>query len=127
VEAEAELFGAVGGGAEHDPADVLVGDEQERGAVGVVLVLDDLEADPGDGGGEDAADYELGAVGGQEADLGAGRGGAGGVGGDGLRQGGGEELLVEHGCSRQSPTARAMRMRMTSLVPSPISSTLASR
>jgi predicted RNA binding protein YcfA (HicA-like mRNA interferase family) len=27
----------------------------------------------------------------------------------------------------QSPTERAMRMRMTSLVPSPISSTLASR
>jgi hypothetical protein len=52
VEAEAELFGAVGVGPEHDPADVLVGDEQEGEAVRLVLVLDDLEADPGGGGGE---------------------------------------------------------------------------
>ena len=66
--------GAVGGGAKDDPADVLVRDEQKGGTVGLVLVLDDLEADPGGGGGENAADHELGAVGGQEADLGAGRG-----------------------------------------------------
>jgi hypothetical protein len=97
LEAEAELLGAVGFGAEDDPADVLVGDEQEGVAVGLVLVLDDLEADPGVGGGEDAADHELGAVGGEEADLGAGRGAGGGVVAGGGGQGGGEELLVEHG------------------------------
>ena len=34
VEAEAELLGAVGVGAEDDPADVLVGDEQEGGRSG---------------------------------------------------------------------------------------------
>ena len=34
MEAEAELLGAVGVGAEDDPADVVVGDEQERGASG---------------------------------------------------------------------------------------------
>jgi hypothetical protein len=97
VDAEAELLGAVGFGAEDDPADVLVGDEEEGDAVGFVLVLDDLEADPGGGGGEGAADDVLGAVGGQEADLGAGGGAACGVVADGHGQGGGEELLVEHG------------------------------